>query len=176
MEPSNASGGRRRCADELLGDRRCAAWLARDRVETGRDDARRVEARVAPEVLVLDRGRRVDDLARELVERDELALQVAEAGQLDLAGPVVDDRLLLEVDVVERFDGVGQTGGVVVVGAHGKDRTGARGEPGGEEKDDEDDDDDPTEGRSCPSSRLSLERSTMALATRESGLHLVAAR
>ena len=30
---------------------------------------------------------------------DELALQVAEAGELDLAGPVVDDRLLLEVDV-----------------------------------------------------------------------------
>jgi hypothetical protein len=59
----------------------------------------------------------------------------------------------------------------VVVGAHGKDRTGARDEPGGEEQEDEDDDDDPTEGRSCPSSRLSLERPTVALATRESGLH-----
>ena len=38
-------------------------------------------------------------LARELVEGHELAPQVAEPGELDLAGPVVDDRLLLEVEV-----------------------------------------------------------------------------
>ena len=36
------------------------------------------------------------------VEGDDLALEVAEARQLDLAGPVVDDRLLLEVDVRQR--------------------------------------------------------------------------
>ena len=78
--------------------------LALQGVEAGRHDADRVEARVGPEVLVLDGGRRVDDLARQLVEGHELALQVAEAGQLDLAGPVVDDRLLLEVDVRERRD------------------------------------------------------------------------
>ncbi len=60
----------------------------------------------------------------------------------------------------------------MVVGAHGEDHAGAREEPGGEEHEDEDDDDDPTEGRSGPSSRLTPERPTMALATRESGLHL----
>ena len=67
---------------------------------------------------------------------------------------------------------IGEAGGVVVVGAHGKDHAGARGEPGGEEHEDEDDDDDPTDGRSGPSSRLTPERPTVALATRESGLHL----
>jgi hypothetical protein len=60
----------------------------------------------------------------------------------------------------------------MVVGAHGEDHAGAREEPGGEEQDNEDDNDDPTEGRSGPSSRLSLERPSVALATRESGLHL----
>jgi hypothetical protein len=59
----------------------------------------------------------------------------------------------------------------VVVGAHREDHTGTRQEPGREEQDDEDDDDDPTEGRSGSSSRLSLERPTVALTTRESGLH-----
>ena len=86
----------------------------------------RVEAGVDPEVLVLDRGRGVEDLAGQLVVRDELALEVAEPGELDLAGPVVDDRLLLEIDVGERVGGVGEAGGVVVVGAHGKDHAGAR--------------------------------------------------
>ncbi len=89
------------CADELLGDRRRATRPAGDRVEAGRHDAGRVEARVDPEVLVLDGGRGVDDLAGQLVEGDELALEVAEPGELDLAGPVVDDRLLLEIDVGE---------------------------------------------------------------------------
>ena len=80
--------------------------------------------------------------------------EVAESRELDLAGPVVDDRLLFEVDVVERLDRVGKAGGIVVVGAHGKDRAGARGEPGGKEEDDEDDDDDPADGRPAASSRL----------------------
>ena len=88
-------------ADELLGDRRGAARPAGDGVEAGRHDADGVEARVDPEVLVLDGGRRVEHLAGSLVERDELALEVAEAGELDLAGPVVDDRLLLELEVGE---------------------------------------------------------------------------
>ena len=64
-------------------------------------DGEGVEPRVRPEVLVLDRGRRVEDLAGDLVELDELALEVAEARELDLAGSVVDDRLLFEVDGAE---------------------------------------------------------------------------
>ena len=176
VEPSNAAGGSRRA--------RTSCWVIVDAPrglpETVSSPAETMPAGSKPGLLQkslssID-GRRVDDLARQLVVRDELALQVAEAGELDLAGPVVDDRLLFEVDVVERFDRVGKAGGVVVVGAHGKDRTGARGEPGGEEQDDEDDDDDPTDGRACASSRLSLERSTMALATRESWSACVAAR
>ena len=71
------------------------------------------------------------DLAGQLVEGDELALEVAEARQLDLAGPVVDDRLLLERDVRQRRDGVGQTLGVVVVRAHRHDRAAPREEAAG---------------------------------------------
>ena len=159
-------------ADELLGDRRGAAGLARQRVEPGRHDADRVEAGVRPEVLVLDRGRRVDDLARQLVEGDELALQVAESGELDLAGPVVDDRLLLELDVRERRDGVGQAGRVLVVGADGDERTGPGDQAGRQDEHDEDDEEDLPDGRSGMSLRLALERLSTALAPREAGLHL----
>ena len=60
----------------------------------GRDDAERIEAGVLPEGLVLDGRRGVEDDRRDLLERHDLALAVAEPGQLDLAGPVVDDRLL----------------------------------------------------------------------------------
>ena len=82
------------CPDELLGDRRGAAAVAAQRVEPGGDDRHRVEAGVLPERLVLDRGRRVEQDRRDLLEGHDLALELAEAGQLDLAGPVVEDRLL----------------------------------------------------------------------------------
>ena len=168
--------GRRRQepgANELLGDGRGAAGLAGDGVEAGRDDARRVEARVDPEVLVLDRGRRVDDLAGQLVVGHELALEVAEAGQLDLAGPVVDDRLLLEGDVGQGLDRIREAGGVVVVGPHGDDGAGPGQEATREDEHHEDDEKDLTDGRrSCPTLRATVERPSMALAPRETGLHL----
>ena len=88
-------------ADELLGDRRGAAAAAAEAVEAGRDDRQRVEARVLPERLVLDRGLGVDDDRRDVLEGDDLAARLAEPGQLDLARPVVDDRLLLERELVE---------------------------------------------------------------------------
>ena len=84
-------------ADQLLGDRRGAAARAAQRVEPGGDDRRRVEAGVLPERLVLDRGRGIEQDRRDLVEGDDLALEVAEPGELDLAGPVVDDDLLGEL-------------------------------------------------------------------------------
>ena len=62
-------------------------------LEAGRQDRDRIEAGVVPERLVLDRRRRVEQDRRDLVEGHDLALGLAEAGQLDLAGPVVDDRL-----------------------------------------------------------------------------------
>ena len=125
-----------------------------------------------PEILVLDGGRRVEDLARQLVECDELALQVAEARQLDLAGPVVDDRLLFERDVGERRDRVGETLRVIVVGAHGHDRAAGDEKAAGREEDDEEDEEDPTDDRAGPSLRSALERPSMALAPSETGLHL----
>ena len=113
-------------ADELLGDRGGAAGPAGQGIEARRDDADRVEPGVDPEVLVLDGRRGVDDLARQLVEGDQLALEVAEAGELDLAGPVVDDRLLLERDVRERGRRVGETRGVLVVRGHREERSAGR--------------------------------------------------
>ena len=71
-------------ADELLGDRRRAAAVAAEAVDSGRDDRERVEAGVVPERLVLDGGLGVDDDRRDVVERDDLALLAAEAGELDL--------------------------------------------------------------------------------------------
>ena len=78
-------------------------------VETGRHDPERVEPGVDPEVLVLDRGGRVDDLARQLVEGDHFALQVTQARQFDLAGHetyVLADLFDLPVELTNRFQWV----------------------------------------------------------------------
>ena len=77
-----SSSSQQPLADQLLGDRRGAAAVAPQRVEPGRDDRQRVEAGVLPERLVLDRGRRVEDERRDLLEGHDLAAGVAEAGQL----------------------------------------------------------------------------------------------
>ena len=79
---------------------------------------------------------------------DELALELAEPGQLDLAGPVVDDRLLLELDVRRARRGVGQARGVVVVGADGE-RPRRRPRGGPSEEDDEEDGEDRADGGSA---------------------------
>ena len=159
-------------ADELLGDRRGAARPAGDRVDTCRDDPDGIEAGVLPEALVLDRGRRVDHLARDLVVGDDLAAERAELGELDLARPVDDARLLVELQVLERRGGVGQVGGVVVVGADGHDEASTSRKEGGTQEDDEDDDGDSTDDRATTPLGAALERSSMALAPREAGLHL----
>ena len=160
-------------AHELLGDGRCATRPIGQRVDPRRDDGGGVEARVGPEVLVLDSGRRVDDLAGKLVERDEFALQVAQASQLDRAGPVVDDGLLLERDAGQGSDWIGEAGGVVVVGRGGEHDPAGDHEPTGGEHDHEDDEDDPTDrGAAGLCLRSALERSPMALAPRQSGLHV----
>ena len=91
--------------DELLGDRRGAAAVAAQRVEAGRDDRDGIEAGVLPERLVLDRRRRVEQDRRDLLELDDLALGVAEAGEL-VAGAVVDDRLLGQLVVVMSVTGL----------------------------------------------------------------------
>ncbi len=81
-------------ADQLLGDRRRAATLAAQRIDARGDDGRRVEARVVPERLVLDRRGRVHQDRRDLVEFDDLALELAEPRELGLAGAVVEHGLL----------------------------------------------------------------------------------
>ena len=95
-----SSAGEQARTDELLGDRRGAAAVAAQRVEAGRDDRDGIEAGVLPEGLVLDRRGGVDDDRRDLVERHDVALRVAEPRELHLAGPVVDDRLLGEDGLV----------------------------------------------------------------------------
>ena len=78
--------GEQPLADELLGDRRGAARRAAEGVDAGGDDADRVEARVVPERAVLDGRGGVDEHRRDLVERHDVAVELAEPGQLDLAG------------------------------------------------------------------------------------------
>ena len=129
-----ADVGEEAVADELLGDRRGAAGVAGQRVDAGRDDADRVEAGVLPERLVLDRRRRVDHDRRDLVERDDVALLAGERRELDLAGPVVDRRLLVELDVVEDLLRVGEVLAVVRERAH---RAGEADEAGDEERGEE---------------------------------------
>ena len=53
---------------------------------------------------------------RDVVERHDLAPVVAEAGELDLARPVVDGRLLVEAEVVEGLLGVREIAREVRVG------------------------------------------------------------
>ena len=124
--PSNALGRQEAGADELLGDRRAAARMAGEGVERGRDEAGEVEARVRPEVLVLDRGRRVEELGRDLVEGDELALELAELASIDLARAVGDRRLLVEGQVAQGVLRIGQALAVVVVGRGDRDEHPAR--------------------------------------------------
>ena len=91
-------------AHELLGDRRGAALglaLAGRVLDGRREDRRRVVALVVPEGPILGRGRGVEDELGHLVERDDAALLALEPGELDLAGPVVDDRRLVEGEALE---------------------------------------------------------------------------
>ena len=122
-------------------------------------------------------GRRIEHLARDVAERDDLAAERAEPGELDLARPVVDDRGLLEVELVEDLLGIGQAGGVLVVHAHGKDDAN---EPGEERQGDEDDGDRDEDAadrfRSTRSLGAPVDRSAMPLAPREACLHLRSGR
>ena len=115
--------------------------FAADRVEARGDDADRIEPGVLPEGLVLDGRRGVEDDRRDLVEGDDLALVVAEAGQLDLAGAVVDDRLLGQ-DVLGQLRGRSEVRGERVVdpdGGHGADDTDAGQEHEHDDRDRRDD-------------------------------------
>ncbi len=130
--------------DQLLGDRRGATAVAADGIEAGRDDRHRVEARVVPERLVLDGGRRVEEDRRDLLVGHDLATLVAEAGQLGLAGPVVDDQFL---DRRDRGQGthIWQAGGEAVVDADHGERP-DQPDPRQEQQDDHADDSRPWTG------------------------------
>src|SRR5439155_26735941 len=158
-------------ADELLGDRRAAARMALERVEGRRHEAAEVEAGVRPEVLVLDRRRRVEQLGRDLLEGDELALELAEPGQLDLAAAIGDPSLLVELEVGERVLGVGQALAVVVVGRSDRDETRQADQDEDRQDQEGDRDDDSSEVRRAtrPSA---LDAAPMALTPREAGLHV----
>jgi hypothetical protein len=54
------------------------------------------------------------------IQVGELAPEVAEASQFDLAGPVVDDRLLVERELAQHRLGIGQA--LAVVGVRGDHR------------------------------------------------------
>ena len=159
-------------ANELLGDGRCATGPPADRVDAGRDDGERIESGVAPEVLVLDRGGRIEHFAGDVLELHQLALEIAEAGQLDLAGPVVDDRLLLELDVVEGRGGQRESGRIVVVRADDGDEADERHEERAQEHGGNDRAENGRDVGSATPRRAFSNGSSVALAPCEAGLHL----
>ena len=92
-------GGQEPVADELLGDRRGTARPAGDRVEPGADDAERVEAGLIQKSLssiAVVASRISPGISSNATSS---RLEGPEAGELDLARSVVDDRLLLEIEV-----------------------------------------------------------------------------
>ena len=89
-------------AHELLGDRRRATVArAADALQDGRSDRIRVEALVLPERPILNRDRRVEQDLGDLVEGDHAPALDLEAGQLDRPCPVIDDRRLGKVELLE---------------------------------------------------------------------------
>ena len=74
-------------------------------------DPERVEPRVVPERLVLDRGGCVDELGRDLVKGYQIAAIAPQRRKQDLAGAIVDGRLLLEVDCLQRVGRLRQARG-----------------------------------------------------------------
>ncbi len=158
-------------AHELLGDRRRAASVARDRVDRCRDDAGRIEARVVPEGLVLDRRRRVDRHGRDLVVGDDVAAFPGEGREEHLPGTVVDAGLLVEADAAEDLLGVGETLAVVGEGGDGTHEPhDARDTEGGEQ---EEGDCDREAGDGAPSGCGPMVGAVpaAALPPREAGLH-----
>ncbi len=152
-------------AHELLGKGRRTAPVTLERVEGRRAQGHRVEARVRPEGLVLDRGQGVKQSRRDLVEGDDFAALGAEAGQLDLPGTVPDDRLLVEGDVLERGR-LGQVPSIERVRGDGADEgdTGD-GQKGGEEEEGEGDRSCARHSSAAPAAAISAAR-TAALEAR----------
>jgi hypothetical protein len=98
-----------------------AAGVAGEGVHRRGDEAAEIEARVRPEVLVLDRRRRVDHLRRDLVVGHELAAMLPEGGELDRARSVEDRGRRIERQVVEGVLRIRQVAAVVGVGADRRD-------------------------------------------------------
>ena len=159
-------------ADQLLGDRRPAAWPAGQRIQTGADDGSGVEPGIDPEVPVLDRGGRVQHLARDLVERHDFSSERTEPRQFHLARPVVDDRLLVEIQAAEGGLGIRQALRVIVVGGHSEDRPDGSRQQAEDQEDEWDRDEDPAKHRPALTLWSTLQGAPMALPPRESRLHL----
>ncbi len=164
-------GGQETRSDQLLGDRRAAARPALEGVDRRGHEAGDVEARVGPEILVLDRGRRIEQLGRQLGERHQLALELTEPGEDRLVGPVADRGLLVEDETAQGVLGVGQSLAVVVVG--GGDRDQARQADQQEDRQEQDGDRDEDSSKVRRATRPSAsEAAPMALSPREAGLHV----
>jgi hypothetical protein len=126
-------------AHELLGDRGGASAVPTQRIDAGGDDGQRIEAGVLPERLVLDRRCGIEQERRDLLERDDVALELAEAGQFD-AVAVQDHRLFGKGVVSQRARGLEVLRDRAIHGQRGEgdDQAHARQER-------EDDDGDPAE-------------------------------
>ena len=170
--PGERGLGQQTGADQLLGDRGSTARSALERVDRRGQETAEIESRIAPEILVLDRGGGVEEFGWDLVKGDELPLAFAEAREFDCPGPVVDDRGLVKTEIREGLRRVGEVAAVVGVGADRADEARpAKGEEAGEQKD--------RNGERCASCGSASTTGTsrgagaaMALTPVETGLHI----
>ena len=147
-------------AHQLLGDGGGAATVALERVDGGRPDARPGRSRCSSRTSCPRRRSARRCRAGEISSNVTTSRRsVAEAGQLDRAGAVVDDRLLVEVDVLAARRGSGRSLAVVGVGGDGADEGDAgHGEEGGEEEEGEGDCGDPRHSSAAPAAAVSTAR------------------
>ena len=91
----------RHASNQLLRDSGCATRRAGQGIAQRRQDRGRIEAGVRPERLVFGAGGRVENDVRNLRKGKDAAILRPKGRQLVLPRPVVQHRLLVEVDILE---------------------------------------------------------------------------
>ena len=117
------AGGRREelLPDELLGDRGGTSRAPGEGVAERRQHGGRIEPGVRPEGLVFRARGGIEDHVGNVAELQDAAVFRAVRGQLDLPGLVVEGRLLVEVDALEKLPGILEIAAIGGIDVHRPD-------------------------------------------------------